>query len=483
MAPAKILIVDDQQGIRDQLMRWLSHEGYKTDQAANGKEALALMKRVNFHVVLLDLKLPDRDGYDLLAELHDDYPDVCIIALTAYGDDDSPAKARRAGAFDFFAKPIDFEQLINRIDAAIEQFHAKREMYYQQEEAKKQFQFENIIGESPVMQRMFELIKKIARSDETVLILGENGTGKDLVAGAIHYNSARKDKQLLVANCAALPETLAESELFGHEKGAFTGAISRKLGKFERANGTSLLIDEIGELSPQLQTKFLRFLQEKSFERVGGLESIHVDTRIIAVTNLDLQKAVKEKRFREDLYHRLSRVIINVPPLRERDGDLPLLIQHFIKVYNRINGKQIERISKSALQLLESYRFPGNVRELENMIANAILLQSGSVILPESIQMRLLSAFSEPVFTFKDMTYREARNVFERSYFSALLEGTGGNISQAARLAELDRSHFRDKLKRLGLISGRAGNKTKQAKKLGTVHSVEAEEGRSLPVD
>ncbi|RMD98028.1 MAG: sigma-54-dependent Fis family transcriptional regulator, partial [Calditrichaeota bacterium] len=313
---SKVLIVDDQQGIRDQLTRWLSHEGYKTEQAANGEQTLKLLKKFNFHVVLLDLKLPDVNGYELLSKIHRHYPDTCVIVLTAYGDSDSPARAREAGAFDFFSKPIQFELLIHRIDAAIETFRAKRERDFLLEEQKQQFQFETMIGKSEAMQRMFELIERVANSEETVLVLGESGTGKDLVAGAIHYNSRRKDKQLIVANCAALPEHLAESELFGHEKGAFTGAIARKIGKFERADGTSLFIDEIGELSLQLQTKFLRFLQEKTIERVGGTEPIYIDTRIIAVTNLNFQAAVTEKRFREDLFHRLSRVIINVPPLR-----------------------------------------------------------------------------------------------------------------------------------------------------------------------
>jgi DNA-binding NtrC family response regulator len=451
---SRILIVDDEQGIREQIARWLNYEGFKTEQATNGKEALALIRKMNFNVVLLDLKLPDMDGFALLAKLHQEYPDICVIILTGFGDEDSPAKARAAGAFDFFPKPIHFASLIHRIDAAMTQFRAERENYYTREEEKRQFQFENIVGQSEAMQRVLDLVQKIAETEETILIQGESGTGKELIAGAIHYNSLRKQKPLIIANCAALTETLAESELFGHEKGAFTGAVARMIGKFERAHATSLLVDEIGELSPHLQLKFLRFLQEKTFERLGGAEHIEVDVRIIVATNANLPEAVTQGKFRQDLFHRLNRIVINVPPLRERRGDISLLVNHFIKKANRRNAKSIQDISKTALELLEKYLFPGNVRELENIIASAILLEDGEVIKPETIRLRLIQPMSNLQADYRNSDYRAAKQIFEKAYFAQLLEQTGGNISKAARLAQWDRTHLRNKIKELGLYGG-----------------------------
>jgi two-component system response regulator AtoC len=455
---SRILIVDDEQGIREQITRWLNYEGYKTEQAANAKEALALIRKLNFNVALLDLKLPDMDGFALLEKLHQEYPDICVIILTGFGDEDSPAKARAAGAFDFFAKPIHFESLIHRIDTAINQFRAERENYYNREEEKRQFQFENIVGQSEAMRRVLDLIQKIAATEETILIQGESGSGKELVAGAIHFNSLRRQNPLIIADCAGLSETLAESELFGHEKGAFTGAYARKIGKFERAHQTTLLVDEIGELSPHLQLKFLRFLQEKTFERLGGAEHIEVDVRIIAATNANLPEAVNQSRFRQDLFHRLNRVVITVPPLRERRADIPLLVSHFIKKYNRRNAKAIKDISKPASDLLEKYHYPGNVRELENIIASAILLEDDEIITPETIRMRLVSPAANFQPDYRNLTYRDAKRIFEKAYLIQLLEQAGGNISQAARMAQLDRTHLRHKMKELGMSARDNGN-------------------------
>jgi DNA-binding NtrC family response regulator len=448
---SRILVVDDEQGIREQLSRWLYHEGYKTELAANAKEALALVRKINFNVILLDLRLPDLNGLEVLEQLHKDYPDICVIVLTGHGENDSPAKAREAGAFDFFTKPIQFTSLIDRIDTAINQFRKERENYYQREEEKQQFQFETIIGNSEAMQLVFELVQKVAKSEETILIQGETGTGKDLLARAIHYNSARKDNPFIVADCSALAENLAESELFGHEKGAFTGANFRRIGKFERANGGTLFVNEVGVLSPNLQLKFLQFLQDGTFERLGGGEPIHVDARIIAATNVNLAEAMALKNFRQDLYSRLNRVLISVPPLRKRREDIPLLTRQFIRKFNRRNAKNIKDISPPALELLKNYHFPENVRELENIIASAILLEDGEVIKPETIRLRLIQPASNQQGDYRNLDYRAAKHIFEKAYFAQLLEQTGGNITKAARLAQWDRTHLRNKIKELGL--------------------------------
>lgn len=452
MKAGKVLIVDDEESMRAQLARWLSEVGYKTEAAASGREALGLVRRINFDVVLLDLRLPDVDGFEVLQQLHEDYPDICVIVLTGYGTEDSPAQARQAGAFDFFEKqPLNYERLVSRIDAAIQQFRLQREHFYQQEEVKQRYRFENIVGESTAMRRMFDLIRKVAETDETILLQGESGTGKELVARAIHFNSPRKQKQPLVADCASLPEHLAESELFGHEKGAFTGAVSRRAGKFERANHTTLFLDEIGDLPVHLQIKFFRFLQERTFERLGGTEQIEVNVRVIAATNTRLTEAVAQGRFREELFHRLNRFPITVPPLRERHGDVLLLVRHFLEVYSRRGARRVKDISPEALRLLESYHFPGNVRELENIIASALLLEDSEVIQPEVIRGRLAPVGAADPPEFGSLPYKEAKEQFEKIYFSQLLRRFGNNVSKTAEFAGMDRSHVFTKLKQLGL--------------------------------
>jgi DNA-binding NtrC family response regulator len=447
MAYCKILVVDDEPGIRDQLGRWLNSEGYGVENAKNGREALSLVSKNNFELILLDLKLPDMDGFEVLEKICEDHPDICIIVMTGYGRDESPAEARRLGAFDFFEKPIQFNILGKRIDEAMRQFWAQKEKEYQAEERQRQYQFENIIGKSQPMRELFDMIKRVAETDETVLLLGESGTGKDLIAGAIHYNSRRREYPLITADCTTLPENLAESKLFGHEKGAFTGATERRVGKIQQAHLSSLFINEIGELSPVLQVKFLQFLQYKTFERLGGNEQITVDARIITATNVNLQEAVAEKRFRNDLFFRLKRIVIRVPPLRERRSDIPFLVEHFIQAYNRRNSKNIEGISKAALGLLENYLFPGNVRELENIVAEAMLLEKSKVLQAETIRSCLIQPVTDAQPNYSNMTFREARKIFENAYFKQILDKAGGKITKAAKLAELDRSYFRNKLK------------------------------------
>lgn len=460
MQSFKILIVDDEQDMRKQLARWLEDEGYHTEQAADGRTALQMASRGNFQVMLLDLKLPDLDGFEVLEKVHQREPNVCIIILTAHAEDDSSTKAMRAGAFDFFEKPIDFGSLRQRIESAVNEFRAQREDYYELEEVKRRYQFENIVAQSEAMRKVFGLIRKVAETDESILIVGESGTGKDLIAVAIHDNSRQRHEKLIKADCAGLPEDTAESELFGHVKGAFTGAIADRLGKFEQANGSTLFLDEIGDLSPRLQLKFLRFLQEKKFERLGGNQLKKVNTRIIAATNKVLTREVEEGRFREDLYFRLNQIVIEVPPLRERRGDIPLLVEHFIHRCNRRNGKTVRGISATALALLEPYHFPGNVRELENLINYAVLMENASKIQAETIASRLTNTKPKALTDYSTLPYKEAKETFERQYFSQLLQRFHNNVSRTAEFAGMDRSHVTTKLKVLGLRNPEEHNST-----------------------
>lgn len=451
MSYSKILVVEDEDGLRDQLTRWLGMEGYGVEQAGNGADALELVQKRSFNLVLLDLRLPDLNGLEVLHKITKINPDICIIVLTGYGTDESLVRAHSLGAFDFFEKPVDFELLGKRMDEALRQFWRQRQNEYQRQEQEKQYQFENILGESPSMLAMFDKIKRVATTDESVLLLGENGTGKNLVAGAIHYNSPRKRQQLIVANCTTLSESLAESELFGHEREAFTGATKRKIGRVECANLTTLLIDEVGELTITLQPKLLQFVQEKSFERVGGNEQIYVDTRLITATNLNLEQAVEEGRFRRDLFFRLKRFVIRVPPLRERRTDIPLLAEHFIKVFNRRNGKSIQGITSSGLKILDDYPFPGNVRELENIIAQAMLLENNIMLQAGTIRACLTLPSTAMPPDYRGMSYREAKQSFEKDYLRQIFDETGGRISAMVEVIGWERSHVRAKLKEYGL--------------------------------
>lgn len=455
MQRPKILIVDDEPEIRYQVSRWLKAENYELDEAESGNQALAKMKKQTYGVILLDLKLPEVDGFMVLQEIRQDYPDTCVIILTAYGDTEKTKRAMREGAFDFFDKPIRFNTLLPRIESAIEKFNATREQLYQTEEEQEKFELDKIIGNSTVMMELKENIKRVAKTEATVLILGESGTGKELVAKAIHYNSLRKDKPLMIADCSTITPTLIESELFGHEKGAFTGAHKRKKGKFERANGGTLFIDEIGELDKQLQMKLLRFLQEGTIERVGGEEVIPVNARVIAATAVDLKQALEKKDFREDLYFRLSVMTIQIPPLRERKGDIALLTKNLIMIYNRKNFKDVKGISDRGLRLLYGYDFPGNVRELENIIHRAVIKASDSEITPEDISFdQLISrrSFDEQYY---DLSIKDFVAEREKEYIIYQLNQNDWHISNTAATIGIDRSNLTLKMKKYGIKNHR----------------------------
>jgi len=376
----KILVVDDEQNIRRMLARVLSSEGYTIKEAANGLEALKKLEEENCSLVLLDLKMPGLNGIETLRKIKEYDPNLPVIMISAYGSIAEAVEAMKLGALDYLIKPFDIEELKIIVKRAITQYELKVENLYYREEEEKRFNFEEIIGKSNSINRVLEMIKNVASTPATVLITGESGTGKELIARAIHKNSLRKDGPFVVVNCAAFSLNLLESELFGHEKGAFTGAISRRIGRFEMANGGTIFLDEIGEMDLSIQTKLLRVLQEKEFERVGSSKTIKVDARILTATNKDLKREVKEGRFREDLFYRINVFNIDIPPLRERKEDIPLLVEHFINKYNKILNKRVKKVSAKAMDFLIDYNYPGNIRELENIIERSIIMAKDEII-------------------------------------------------------------------------------------------------------
>lgn len=374
MTARKLLLVDDETGIRNLLTRVLSKEGYSLSEAENGDEAIALAKENEPDLVLCDIKMPGKDGIQVLEELKQINPEIEVIMLTAYSTVESAVQAMKLGAVDYIKKPFDVDELKVIIRKNLGLVELKRENNALREEAGLQYGMDRIIGNSPEMKRIFDDISTIAPTPSTVLIHGESGTGKELIAGAIHYLSPRRNKRFIKVNCAAISEELLESELFGHEKGAFTGAVRSNEGKFVLADGGTILLDEISEMSPKLQAKLLRVLQEKEVDKVGGREPVKVDVRVTATTNRDLKKEITKGGFREDLYYRLNVVAVSFPPLRDRKSDIPELVKHFLDKYTHDMNKKISGISKDAEEVLIRYNWPGNVRQLENCVERAVVL-------------------------------------------------------------------------------------------------------------
>src|SRR6058998_2847608 len=390
--PATLLVADDDPGLRESLERTLTREGYRVVLASDGRAALERVQAGGVDLIVTDLKMPGLTGLELLRAAKALMPDVDVILLTAFGTVEEAVKAMKDGAYDFLTKPFRREQLIKLIDKALE----RRDLIEQNRALKKQLDDlrakGQMIGASPSWRRMLTLVEQVADSSATILIQGESGTGKELVARTIHDRSARRNGPFVAVNCAALPETLLESELFGYEKGAFTGAAGRKEGRFELADGGTLFLDEVADLSPVTQPKILRVLQEGEFERLGGTRTMRVDVRIVAATNQDLAQMVRDRRFREDLYYRLNVITIVAPPLRDRKEDIPVLAQHFLRVYAAKNNRRLEGLSDDAVGCLEAHSWPGNVRELENVVERAVVLARGSRIevtdLPERLAQR-----------------------------------------------------------------------------------------------
>jgi DNA-binding NtrC family response regulator len=445
---ARVLVVDDEPHQRDILQMILEGEGYDATVAGNARQAMDEARSGSFDVVLTDLKMPDKSGIELLSELQKTQPGVCVVLMTAHGSIDSAVEAMRRGAFDYLTKPLERDELLLVLKRALERTRLVRENRMLHEQLRDRFRLENIVGSHGTMQDVFRMVHKVAASASTVIIYGESGTGKELVARALHYQSDRRDRPFYAVNVAALPESILEAELFGHEKGAFTGADSRKIGLFEQASGSTLFLDEVGDLKRDLQVKLLRTLQEREILRVGGTERIRVDVRIIAATNLDLEKAVGEGRFREDLYYRLNVIPIVLPPLRERRPDIPLLVEHFMKKYS---GERPRSVSPKALNLLVEYDWPGNVRELESVIERALLLAESDEIqpgdLPAAVRAGISSRRGPLALDIPDAGI-DLEDV-ERSLVLKALEKTEGNVSRAARLLGLTRRTLQYRLEKI----------------------------------
>ena len=438
----KILGVDDEASVRDSLHEWLTESGYQVFTAENGPQALEVIQRERLAVVIADLVMPGMDGIELMKRAREIFPDIAVVILTAYGSIATAIAAMKEGAYDYIEKPFCPERLELLIEKLVERKKLVEENVSLRQRLEDRYQFENIIAKSHKMQRVIEVIKTVARSNASVLITGDTGTGKELVARAIHSQSHRRDKSFVAVSCAALPESLLESELFGHERGAFTGAVAQRKGRFELAHRGTLFLDEIGEISANMQVHLLRVLEEKEFTRVGGTDPIKVDARLIAATNKDLKMAVKEGRFREDLYYRLDVVPIELPPLRERREDIPLLAQHFLAKFAVENQKEVSAFSPEAMDFIMNYDWPGNVRELENAIERAVILAKDNVI--------ALAELPQEHLTSPSCSLRNLREI-EREHILNVLAQTAGNYSEAARILGVTRMTLYNKAKAFGI--------------------------------
>ncbi len=451
----RVLVVDDEKLIRWSIRKRLSREGYSCDEAEDGKTGVFLLQRGEYDLVLLDMKLPDIDGMELLRQFRDKYPDMPVIVITAFSSVSSAVEAMREGARDYIAKPFDMDALAFTVRRVLSATGLERRLKTEVRAQKARFGLTNLIGVSPAMSRIRDLVKRVASSENTtVLLLGESGVGKDMVARAIHYESDRVDMPFMNVTCTALPETLLDSELFGYEKGAFTDAREQKKGLFEIANGGTVFLDEIGDMSPALQAKLLRVLEDKAFKRIGGTTDITVDVRIIAATNRDLEQAIEQKAFREDLYYRLSILPIIIPPLRDRMEDVPVLAEHFLNEFNREFHRKPKRFSPEALKKLSSYSWPGNVRELRNVIERAMLLGSGETILPDDILLGRHVLSPRPHRTDYIVRLPDQGCVLadiERDLIRQALERTAGVQTQAAKLLGITRDQIRYKMEKYGI--------------------------------
>lgn len=448
-----ILVVDDKDSMRNMLQQTLTEEGFRVDSASDGRKALELVRNKSYDLVLTDLKMPDADGLDVLSGVKEVDSDTSVIVMTAYGTIEDAVEAMRKGAFDFITKPFDSEHLCVLVNRALENRRLIAENTLLREKFMDETALNNIIGKNEKMMEVTQLIKKVAGSDASVLLQGESGTGKELFARAIHRLSQRKDGPYIAINCAAIPRELLENELFGSERGAFTGAHARKMGKFEIANSGTVFLDEIGDMDISLQAKLLRVLQQKNFERLGGNKTVDVDVRVIAATNMDLNNLIKTKRFREDLFYRLSVFPVTIPPLRERPDDVHELADYFIAKFCRDMKKTAKSLSREAIGLLEKYHWPGNVRELENTIERAIILAEGKKITPDHLAIRLQR--TDEIQLREGAGLKEigahAQMQAERATIIRVLKQVRGNKRKCAKVLKIDYTTLFDKIKKYSI--------------------------------
>jgi DNA-binding NtrC family response regulator len=451
----RVLVIDDEESIRDLLKDFLETRGLEVVTASNGETGLSLLKEDKFDLFLLDLMMPGISGLDVLREITAEKIEIPSIVITAHATVQTAVEAMKLGAFDYITKPFNLEELFIAIQRALDVSKLQKENFRLKKELKRKFGYKKIIGNSTQIQDVIKFIGKIADTDSTILITGESGTGKELVAQTIHYHSSRSRKPIVPLNCAAIPKDILESELFGHEKGAFTGAVSTRIGRFEMSHNGTLFLDEIGELAPALQVKLLRVLQEKEFERVGGIKTIKVDVRIIAATNRDLEKAVSEGRFREDLFYRLNVIPMHLPPLRKMRDDIPLLLEHFINDISKRKKKDVLNISKDAVNCLVNYRWPGNVRELENLTERMIILNDTGEITVDDLPDRLKEKqqvqrgrHKTQDLSTEGIDLNHMLDEIENNMIVQALELSKGIKSKAATLLGLNRTTLIEKLKK-----------------------------------
>lgn len=451
----KILIVEDDRNTLNGLIEILTQEGYAAVGASNPHNALNYLQSDSFDVLLTDLKMPEISGMELYERSLPIAPNMKTVVMTAYSSVKEAVDAMKKGVYEYLTKPLDLDELFVILEKAIGEQNLLRENIELKKQVSSKYSFENIIGKSPEIEQIFDTIAKVAKTQSTILIRGESGTGKELVAKAIHYNSPRRQQPLVEISCTAFPETLLESELFGYEKGAFTGADSRKKGRFELAHKGTIFLDEIGDISESIQVKLLRVLQEKKITRLGGTETLNVDVRVITATNRNLEQALEQGKFREDLYYRLNVIPIVMPPLRERKSDIPLLITHFIRKFCLANKVPDMEMSPEALEMCMKYEWPGNVRELENAIENAIVLGEGSTILPEylpfGLRDRQKSKMAYGFLNSPDKTYKDRIDAAEKLILQKAIEDAGGNKSEAAKMLDISLRTMRYKIKKYDL--------------------------------
>jgi DNA-binding NtrC family response regulator len=452
-----ILIVDDEEVLQDVLTVLVRREGHTSISAASGEAALATLEREEVDLILLDLMLPGISGMDTLREIRRREPDQVVVVITAYSSIESAIAAMREGAFHYIPKPFKNEEVLLTIRKGLEQRRLAAENRSLKEQLRQRFGFDNILGKSKPMQQVYELIQLSAPAKSNILILGESGTGKELVAKAIHHHSRRADGPFIIVNSGSMPAELLESILFGHVRGAFTGAIASKKGLFELANNGSIFFDEIGNIPPDTQAKLLRVIQEKEFMRLGGVETLKADVRIIAATNADLVEAVQAGQFREDLFYRLNVITVHLPPLRKRNEDIPLLAQHFLAHYSRENEKPIREIAPRAMEVLLDYGWPGNVRELENVIERAVVLSVGEVLdvdlLPSSVRHPDTVGFTPPAMPTNGVTFKDAVSDYERQLIVKALQSCGGVQKRAAEMLRVKPTTLHEMMKRLNISS------------------------------